>query len=321
MKLLQTTSWRCCRRAFTIVELLIVIAICGILMALLTPAVQNTREAAREVQCRNNLRQLGAATANFESVHGFFPSNGWGFLWIGDPDRGVGPKQPGGWIYHLLPHIEKAGLQKMGAGQPSPSRAAEPGRLCENTIPTLQCPSRPDNGPSTLNPVLKFRNALVPANVAKTHYAINEGDFITNTDGGPVSLVQGDATGYRWTDTSKATGVSFLRSTIRPRDIRDGLSNTYLIGEKNVSTIGYTSDVDAGHDQPLYCGVDLDTTRWTHQVPVPDGPASKVRRFGSAHRAGTFFVYCDGSVRMVSFRVDSTAHRNAGTRAGGATAN
>src|SRR5450830_1653987 len=88
--------------AFTLVELLVVITIIGILIALLLPAVQAAREAARQTQCRNNLKQLSLGCLNHEQILGFFPSGGWGATWVGDPAR-IGNRQPGSWAYAILP--------------------------------------------------------------------------------------------------------------------------------------------------------------------------------------------------------------------------
>ena len=100
---------------FTLVELLVVITIIGILVGLLMPAIQAARESARQTQCSNNLKQLGIGASLHVDKTGYFPSGGWGNDWGGDPTRGFGKKQPGGWIYNLFPFIEQQALHERRA--------------------------------------------------------------------------------------------------------------------------------------------------------------------------------------------------------------
>jgi prepilin-type N-terminal cleavage/methylation domain-containing protein len=107
---------KCGVSAFTLVEVLVVIAIIGLLVAITLPAVQMARETSRRTSCANNLRQQAVAVKLHEETHEIFPTGGWGGEWMGDPDVGYGPKQPGGWIYNILSYIEQDNLRQLGRG-------------------------------------------------------------------------------------------------------------------------------------------------------------------------------------------------------------
>ena len=305
------------RGGFTLVELLVSIAIIGMLMALLVPAVQAAREAARRTQCRNHLKQLATAVHLHESAHQHIPGNGWGYLWVGEPDRGSGPEQPGGWIYQLLPYLEQVPLKQVGSGLTGAAKLSSLGDLTAKSLPILRCPSRPGSLLLPHNSALVWKNAEVRSSQSRTDYAINEGDYATDTDGGPETLLEGDAPTFVWKDMSKATGVSFLRSTLRIADIADGTSHTYLIGEKHVSSAHYTDAADPGYDQHPFGGVDLDLNRWTYFTPIHDDPRIDPRSFGSAHSGGCHMSFCDGSVKTISYGIDANVHRQLGNRCDG----
>jgi prepilin-type N-terminal cleavage/methylation domain-containing protein len=258
-------------RGFTLVELLVVVAILGILIGLLLPAVQSSREAARMTQCRNNLKQIGLALQSHAAELGTYPSNGWGYLWMGDPDRGTGSGQPGGWLYDILPYLEWSGLRKTGAGAASEDKRQQLRSVAQTPIEMLLCPTRsaPRLGPASPN--VQPHNADWADPVAKIDYAINAGDTYFACEPGPASLGEGVASSsYSWPDMTASTGITLPRGIVRMEQITDGLSHTCLAGEKWVNSCYYNSWTDLGYDQSALSGMSLDTTRWGCLPPVRD---------------------------------------------------
>jgi prepilin-type N-terminal cleavage/methylation domain-containing protein/prepilin-type processing-associated H-X9-DG protein len=304
------------RRAFTLIELLIVIAIIGVLLALLLPAVQAIREAAARIKCANNLKQLSLGCLNHEATLRQLPTGGWGWDWSGDPDRGFNYRQPGGWAYNILPFVEQDNVYRMGAGLPPAAKRAAITQRVAIPLPLFNCPSRRTGGPYANGwPVTLFDCDAV-TQLARGDYAANAGDqLLDEFFPGPPTLADGDNPGYPWPSTDGLSGVIFQRSGLRLPQIRHGTSNTYLLGEKYLNPDSYTDGRDGADNESFYSGFDNDNSRCTYYPPRHDRPGSAdTFSFGSAHRAGLNMAYCDGSVQFVLFGVDPAVHRQAGSR-------
>ena len=128
------------RRGFTLVELLVVIAIIGILVALLLPAVQAAREAARRMQCKNHLKQIGLGVNTHHEAHGHYPTGGKDCINVGEPDKGYGSEQPGGWFYNILPYIEEASIHDQPQGEPDAVRFEIWTKAVSRPISISTCP-------------------------------------------------------------------------------------------------------------------------------------------------------------------------------------
>jgi prepilin-type N-terminal cleavage/methylation domain-containing protein len=312
---------------FTLVELLVVIAIIGILVALLLPAVQSAREAARRTQCKNNLKQVGLSFLTHEDAYGFFPSGGWGWTWTGDPDMGSGERQPGGWAYSILPFLEEGAAHVVGSGLPQAQKSQR--LMLQKTYPleVLLCPSR---RPAALSYGPEgSQNAATPSDglVAKTDYAASGGSYST-AEGSPVGWFAGpslsclqtypncDFGGYTESNISSYfDGAVVPRFPVELRQFPDGTSKTMLVGEKFLRWDFYDSDAavtinSCADNNSVYQGYDWDVIRWTNRrpnyLPANDRNADDVCsvRFGSAHTAGLHAVYADGSVHAIEFGVD-----------------
>jgi prepilin-type N-terminal cleavage/methylation domain-containing protein len=339
---------RSLRHGFTLVELLVVITIIGILVSLLLPAVQSAREQARQTTCKNNLKQLALGCTTHLSTYGYFPGGGWGWGWIGDPTHGSGVTQPGGWIYNILPYIDQLNLHDLQLGQTGAALATAAGQMLSTPIAAINCPTRRPlltyptwltSGSDFCSPA--FASGTPPTTVAKTDYGCNAGDNAVepgtawndsqgesnyNDDAGPGKYADGvSASGMNsWLIISKdSTGVMFPGSQVSSESVTDGLSNTYMCGEKYLQPDDYTNGQDGGDNENAYMGFNANIGRWggpNVAIPQQDTPGLSVSgntNFGSAHPNGFAMALCDGSVRMISFSIDLTTHGRLANRKDG----
>jgi prepilin-type N-terminal cleavage/methylation domain-containing protein len=329
-------------RGFTLVELLVVIAIIGILVALLLPAIQAAREAARRTDCKNKLKQMGLAALMHEDTHNHLPTGGWGWRWSGDPDAGYGDKQPSGWYYNILAYTEESAIHDLGKdGNPTQITAVQEAggkTRAESSVNLFLCPSR--RGTAVLYPYnhgSPYFNIQRPAVVGRNDYAANSGNLFPPgiwegpPDPGsgpmpnpwaasyltqyrnyslPIDIPQGRGVKPR------GNGVVLALSETKLAEITDGTSQTILIGEKHVPRSDTETSND-GNDQGWDLGFDIDINRWTKFPPQPDTKYNTSSRqeigeshddqwsvFGGSHAAGCQFVFCDGSVHTITYDVD-----------------
>jgi prepilin-type N-terminal cleavage/methylation domain-containing protein/prepilin-type processing-associated H-X9-DG protein len=287
------------RAGFTLVELLVVIAIIGILMALLAPAVQYAREAARRVSCFNNLKQVGLAAIQHESVKKEYANK-----------VEVARNQPS-WIVAIFPFMEEKALFDEWAanvGYPKPHTPPPVTRsynaIVATPIASLYCPTR--------RPVANYptRN-LGPA--AHTDYALNGGasklpdQFLVQLPG-------------IWERNGPLGGGAAIRTKpVRLKDVKDGVSKTYLIAEKAVSRDQYTTGLDQGDNGSIFDCPRGNCVRFAKRVPGPDVVQAQncwnCHSFGSAHATSFNAVFCDGSVHSITFDISFPAHAALASRA------
>ncbi|MDO4575011.1 MAG: DUF1559 domain-containing protein [Planctomycetia bacterium] len=323
--------------AFTLVELLVVIAIIGMLVGLLLPAVQQAREAARIMQCNNHLRQLGLAALNHESSLRTLPSAGWMLWYVGDADRGLGKGQPGGWNYSLLPFLEQNALFQLPSdGDPETITSQQDAGavlLCQTPLSIWHCPSRrsvkvypvKDSSYTSTHPNMStaLREGL------KTDYAGNMGTSTTFVIYSPKDYAE--AKTYNWSKDVSYDGTIIRHSSLTLGEIRDGTSNTYLLGEKYVQPEEYETGVGNGDNEFVYMGAQEDHLRSTYcpsetntkgaYSPFQDrSQYSRSEIFGSCHSGALGMTLCDGSVQRVSYAIDPVVHWYFGDRADGRVA-
>jgi len=337
------------RSGFTLVELLVVIAVMGILVALLLPAVQSARESARMIQCKNHLKQIGLAWLQHHNTQNFFPTGGWGSNWTGDPDRGFDKRQPGGWAYNTLPFLEEESVHDLGQRMVyggTPDKKDVLAQATQSVATLFLCPSRrPQTAPFIFTrqaAILANINLRTTSNVWRGDYSANAGDQMWNEElASPTTVTQLDDSQFKFdrTDNPKlrgySTGVSYYQSTISIRQITGGTSHKYMVGEKFLFIEKYLTGDNQGDNDWLWTGWDNDLYRTaginyltavappkpSMPSPIPpqrDMPSSaadpttkqyEANMWGSSHAAGFNMVFCDGAVHTLEYGIDLLIHR------------
>ncbi len=285
--------------AFTLVEVLVVIAIIGVLVALLLPAVQAAREAARKSSCKNNLRQVGLAMHNYESAYRKLP-----------PGYEYAPGAQGNatgfsWALRLLPFMEQANLhRRFDFTKPIYDDVNRLAR--EEHLPTLLCPTD-DLSPTGFVEMGddRFAMACYVANFGTPDLDDDQEQRLV--DGGP------------W-------GPFYRNSKTKLKDVADGLSNTLMVGERQNGPFR-TGGAHGNHFEyeTTWAGavrdIDDNTDDHGHMVlfqtgHTPNHPLSDDRDVSASHEGEGLFLLCDGSADSIPETIDEAVYFALGTMRG-----
>jgi len=330
-----------CRRpasdGFTLVELLVVVAIIATLVGLLLPAVQGARESARRTHCANNLKQIGTALQVYQAAMGTFPP-------------GSVTANQLSWRVFILPQLEQQALHDKfdfgigggkfwsGANQEGPNKSVH----ALNRIPTYHCASATrifatDKNSTLLNPTRETYNSH--------YYGVSGPKGIHPRTGQPYPWVDYRGSGNVDFGGYTETGLLYRDSAVNPATARDGLSNTLMAGELAVrGSTPWTAVWDGGGDGGNWvrggccdpstappAGTDP-VSYWRTKGPsgtagsknvdlaingIPVSPMINDAPFGSLHTAGgATFVRGDGSVSFVGESIDITVYKSLCSRRG-----
>jgi prepilin-type N-terminal cleavage/methylation domain-containing protein/prepilin-type processing-associated H-X9-DG protein len=308
------------RRGFTLIELLVVIAIIGVLVALLLPAVQQAREAARRSQCKNNMKQLGLALHNYHDTFGTFAPNMSGFVAVVPPGPSTpwegGPHRKGSCIVRLLPYIDQSPLYNQFNFTGTDVENIP--TLYRQRLPVVICPSDPADGISLYGDGRQLAN-----------YSASIG--AQGMSGGAVgcnSIYQGNVFGdnsWAHADTQDPNSVSgpFARWAWAAKigQIPDGTSNTILMGEvlPNTSDHGAYGWISTNAQWNATTAPINYITSNTGSVCSSWSAWNTAAGFKSKHTGGAQFLLCDGSVRFISENINYQNYQRLGSRKDGQT--
>jgi len=333
---------------FTLVELLVVVGIIGILMAMLLPATQAVREAARQTQCKNNMRQMVLACLSFESAKARLPS-------------GCVLGQGAAWSAYILDQIEQSSLANQvkledtstapsGAGNASNWTSAPNETVCATAIPTFRCPSDPvadhiDSGWAGNGPAMKDR-------VPSSYLAVSSGTTKNQKDmywsGSKTKAFVEAAKSGVLVPSQRASYFGAYRISTRLKlvDITDGMSNTLMLGESIFDTSDFEGDakgIDHWHIGSYQVDQNIEMSEFLGSTAVPLnlyhqysdsrllGESSSTRKnlfkemafgFASWHAGNlTAFGFADGSTVMIPATIDQNVYENLGNRRDGEAVN
>lgn len=312
------------RRGFTLVELLVVIAIIGILVGLLLPAVQAAREAARRMQCGNNLKQIGIAMHNYADVNKRFPPGN-----ITDGNCCSTPSFTV-WSVSILPYLEQSGLfsrynASLAIEDPANSF------LRQTRMPTYNCPSDPVAGQLLIPGSGPHNNLTSMTSSYRGMGGVGwgmSGEYAFRRQWDSSDILNSACPAVNkgvlhWTGRVNGAANQFRPETFAT--IVDGTSNTLMVGEYTTMTEPRRTTFWAF----AYTSFALSAMTPESRTLIPDytkcasqGDSNPCKRaFGSFHASGGIqFLKCDGSVNLLTPTIDMTVYRGMSTIAGGEVA-
>ena len=294
---------RSSRRGFTLIELLVVIAIIAVLIALLLPAVQAAREAARRIQCVNNLKQLGLAAQNYHDVNGAFPSGGYTTF----NAAGGSASENFSAFVRMLPFMEQQPTYNSVNFQLTYAYVDNI-TLTNLGLSALMCPSDPWV-PVSLSPTNPGFMRSVPATGTWQQY-------FTSYAGCEGTFVQRFLSTYPAAEQVACNGIIFGQGTVGISQVTDGTSNTFIFGEKAHTKLAAYPATAAKPSTQFHMwtsGFYTDTQLCTYFPPNAEKASSNIGAMGvyyanqasSQHPGGVNFSMADGSVRFIKNTISS----------------